>query len=438
MKENIKGTLVKNTDRIFQLIFFAALAFLLFSAGVLVQYFEVWPSGYYTHALEAYQAQQEKQAMIAEAKKQPRMDAAKLTETARVITTNADRMQPGTTLVCGEQSSLFLIDAQGKLLHSWALQYYKAFPNPAHITDPVPDASINCVSAYAYPSGDVLVVYHAVGDTPYGYGLAKLDRESRVIWSYSRNVHHDVYVADDGTIYTLTQEFVKKPIPGLEDAKYPILADGIAILDASGKERDHIPLLEAFLGTPYEEELKKAHPGREKFDYIHTNSIMPLEERLAAKFPMFEVGDLLVSARNYNLVFVVSPKTKKVKWGLQGGWRGQHHARFLDNGAIQIFDNNGFLGEGKNRLSRLLEVDPASGDTSWTYIGKGDGMFYTDWNGSQESQPNGNVLIIASKPGRLLEVARDKQLVWSYTQKMPIYSAHRYAPDYFVEKFLKP
>ena len=428
----------KSSDRVSLAGFLAGLVFLSFSGGVVVQYYGWWPSGYYTEALDAYKAQQEKKAMIAEAKNQPRYTAQQLTEKAKISLFDEKRMQPGNTLICGEQSSLFLINPQGKLLHSWALQYYKAFPERGHSSDPMPDASINCVSAYAYPTGDVLVVYHAVGDTPYGYGLAKLDRESRVIWSYSRNVHHDVYVGDDGTIYTLTQDFVKKPIKGLEDVKYPILNDGIAILDPSGKERDFIPLLEAFIGTRYEEELKKPHRDTEAFDYIHTNSVMPLEERLADKFPMFEVGDLLVSARNYDLLFVVSPKTHKVKWGLKGGWRGQHHARFLENGAIQIFDNNGFLGEGKNHLSRLLEVDPASGDTRWTYIGKGDGMFYTDWNGSQESQPGGNVLIIVSKPGRLLEVTRDKQVVWSYNQKMPIYSAHRYAPDYFVKEFMKP
>jgi hypothetical protein len=34
------------------------------------------------------------------------------------------------------------------------------------------------------PNGDLLAIYAAAGDTPWGYGMVKMDRDSKVIWSY--------------------------------------------------------------------------------------------------------------------------------------------------------------------------------------------------------------------------------------------------------------
>ncbi len=397
----------------------------------------LWPSTYYTDASKAYKAENEKEAAIKAARNQKHFVATDLSNSARVNVVNSARMQAGYTLVCGEQSNLFLIDQEGKLVHEWKLHYHKAWPKPEHVAEPVPDASINCVSAYAYPNGDTLVVYHAVGDTPYGYGIAKMDKDSNVLWTYSKNAHHDVYVADDGKLYTLTQKMTDAPIKGLEDLQYPLLTDYINILSPDGQELDNIPLLDAFIGTKYEDELKREVVRDDNtFDYIHTNSIMPLEPAIADKFPMFEVGDLLVSSRNYNMIFVVSPQTRKVKWVMHGIWRGQHHARFLPNGHIMLFDNNGLINEGRSERSRLLEVDPADGTTPWGYMGKGKAQFYTDWNGSYEMQPNGNVLIASSRQGRLYEVTHDKEVVWAYAMKLPIYCARRYALNYFTKAFV--
>ena len=49
--------------------------------------------------------------------------------------------------------------------------------------------------------------------------------------------------------------------------------------------------------------------------------------------------------------------------------------------------------------------------------------------------PNGNILITESIGGRILEVTRDKQVVWEYTNKIAenqvgvVIRAQRFAPD---------
>lgn len=415
-------------DKLLRIGFFAGLAFLLFTAGIIAGQRHWWPAPLFISALEAYDAQAEKAAAIRDASTRVRLTTANLAHSAKIDILNRDAMSPGPTLVCGENANLFLMSPQGRVLREWKLSYSNVWPHPKHIASPMPDTSINCVSAYAYPNADVLVVFHAIGDTPYGYGLARLDKDSNVIWSYSANAHHDVYVGESGLIYTLTQKFVD--LPG--QSGKPVLLDYVNILSPEGQEQKNIPLMDAFKDTPYEALLTRKKKSDKGFDYTHVNSVMPLEEKWAGKFPMFTPGDMLLSLRNSDTLAVVNPESGKVVWAMQGPWRGQHHARFMENGHIMLFDNNGMAAEGTPQRSRLLEIDPASGAIEWKFQGKGPSTFYTDWNGSEEIQPNGNILIIAGRSGRLLEINRDKELLWSYTLPIPLYCARRYPANYFA------
>ena len=74
-------------------------------------------------------------------------------------------------------------------------------------------------------------------------------------------------------------------------------------------------------------------------DKFHVNDADPLLENLAASVPQFDVGDLLVSYRHANLVYVLDPDTLDVKWWTQGNTSGQHDPDWQNTGFITIFDN---------------------------------------------------------------------------------------------------
>src|SRR5262249_36811864 len=126
-----------------------------------------------------------------------------------------------------------------------------AWPHAPHIKDPIADGQIHWFRCHLYPNGDLLAIYHADGDTPYGYGLVKLDKDSKLLWAYPGRVHHDLDVGEDGTIYTLTQKLESKAPAGLEYLPTPYIADSLVVLSPEGRELDNIPLLEAFANSPY-------------------------------------------------------------------------------------------------------------------------------------------------------------------------------------------
>jgi hypothetical protein len=95
-----------------------------------------------------------------------------------------------------------------------------------------------------------------------------------------------------------------------------------------------------------------------------------------------------------------------------GPWLAPHDPDLLEDGRIMVFDNRGHFGTGG--ASRIVEFDPRNQKTTWTYSGTEAAPFVSALRGRQQALPNGNVLITESAGGRMLEVTRDKEIVWEY------------------------
>ena len=97
------------------------------------------------------------------------------------------------------------------------------------------------------------------------------------------------------------------------------------------------------------------HVANADHDPFHPNDVEPLSESHALAYEMFEAGDLLVSLRSINLLFVVRPSTKKVLWHLSGLTSRQHDPDWNKRGTITVFDNRFHNGS-----SHISEIDPAT------------------------------------------------------------------------------
>ncbi len=373
----------------------------------------------------------------------PAEEAAAAKKKEGVHVDKAEKTGDGFTLyTLTEGARATLIDMRGNVVHQWQLPFRQAWPQPPHITDPLADERIHWFHCYLYPNGDLLAIYHADGDTPYGYGLIKLDKDSKLLWAYADCIHHDVEVDEDGTIYALTQQIVSEPPPGLEFLATPYLTDSLVVLSAQGRKLQTIPLLESFANSPYALTLatgSKSSAGLDvlganvvsaaasappwgdplmnldqKNDLLHANSVRVLPRSLAAKFPLFKPGQVLISVRNLDTVAVLDRHTRRVVWASRGIWRLQHDAEFLDNGHLLVYDNC-----GSPRDSRVLEYDPLTQAVPWAYSNENSLHFRVLFRGMKQRLANGNTFIVDPDNRRLFEVTRDKELVWEYFCPLP-------------------
>jgi hypothetical protein len=364
----------------------------------------------------------------------------------------ADKTFDGFTLytcasITESSTQTFLVNMRGEVVHRWAISFSKIWPSPSHIRSAIRDDLVCFFDNYLYPNGDLLVTFHGLENRANGYGLAKLDKDSNVIWKCSRNIHHDVEVAEDGTIYAIAHKIVQSMPRGLEDLPTPSLIDELIRLSPDGKEiAEPIPILEAFRDSPYapilgtlvlenNRELPMGIDRRRAPDSVpdglheplHMNCVRELPRRLAAKYPTFEPGQLLISMRNMDTIAVVDPHKRSVVWAARGPWRAQHDAQFLDNGHLLIFDN-----AGSPSSSRVLEYEPQTQSFPWWYPQSDNPNFYTMERGMSQRLPNGNTLIVSSQQGKIWEVTPERETVWTLFTNRFVHVGRRYAAEFLT------
>lgn len=417
------------------------LATIFFLLGAAVMYFELPSSDFLAKAFLGARAWNELRQAAGE------MDDESSTPKMLGLIDRPGKTQDGYTLYAcatmeASSTQAFLINMNREVVHRWSISFSNIWPNPPHVHNRVKDSLVCFFGCHLYANGDLLVVMHGLEQKANGYGLVKLDMDSKVIWKYAKNVHHDVTVGEDGTIYAIQHELIHQAPNGLEFLGLPCLVDYLVMLSPDGVPlREPIPILEAFRDSPYAPILSVLEPPRKstkgsrmnsssfdaeilRQDALHTNYVEVLTKELAPAFPLFKVGQVLISMRNLDTIAVLDPETRKIVWAAQGPWKAQHDSQFLRNGNILIFDNQS-LPKG----SRVLEYDPATQAMPWSYSGEKRRPFYTSERGMSQRLKNGNTLIVNSEEGELLEIAATKEPVWSCSLGRFITFGRRYRPD---------
>jgi hypothetical protein len=342
-----------------------------------------------------------------------------------------------------------LIDMRGEVAHRWEMPAGGDWPRKQGVPQPRPGQALHWERCHLYPNGDLLALCCVGIDSPYGFALVKLDRDSNLLWGYSERVHHDVCVGEDGRIYAVAHDVVFHQPSGLEALPSPYTAESLVVLSPQGKELDRVPIGEAFRDSPFlvtflsgavvrpADGRGQGPPGRPPppppgnppppgkpptppgsdtqqddqwelapGDVLHTNSIRVLPRSLAAKFPQFEAGQVLLSLRSPSVLAVLDVKKRSVVWAARGPWRHQHDAQFLDNGRLLLFDNL-----GSPRGSRVLEYDPVTQAVPWSYGGAPGAL--VPLRGSCQRLANGNTLLLDG-PLQVTEVTAEGEARWRW------------------------
>ena len=145
---------------------------------------------------------------------------------------------------------------------------------------------------------------------------------------------------------------------------------------------------------------------------LHMNDVEPFPARLKEGF--FKKGDLLVSLRNINTVFVFNRESEKIKFICTGWFIRQHDPDFIDGNTFSVFDNNLAAPEQCNPQSRIAIVSAPDNTLKTFYEGTAEHPFYTVVCGKHQWLPNGDLLITESFQGKAFEIDRRGEIVWQY------------------------
>jgi hypothetical protein len=284
-----------------------------------------------------------------------------------------------------------LIDSNGKVVHTWQIterhlewetsSEMNKFP---HGFDVRPDGSIIVV----FTRSSSIQRFGPCGDP---------------VWAVKGNFHHSIGAEEENFIWALKKE---------DEHKFDF-ENRIVKLDAHNGR-----VIRSFTVG----QIIKANPDISIFnvdgvfqaewqlsDAFHANDVEPLPAELADAYPDFSAGDLLVSFRNLNLVFVIEQESLKVKWWRIGSWRSQHDPDWQPNGEITVYNNNSPLGP----FSNIVSIDPSTYETEILVDGV-EFNFFSASRGKHQVLPGGNVLITSTNQGRVLEVNSDNQVVFEF------------------------
>ena len=393
---------------------FVAVAFLGFVAGSVATLSEAAPARAVENAYRAGSALYSKLTQYADPLQFDLWRPARTAEQGTTIY-EPDRVQPGLTLfTSGDRQRAQLIDFNGRVVHEWGRPFSELWDRSAAVKAPQPDSHVYIEKSRLYPNGDLLALYVAVGDTPWGYGLVKFDKDNRVLWKYLAHVHHDLDVAPDGKIYVLTQEIGQDDLPQYQHLKAPRIDDYVAILSPDGQELKKIRIIDVMLRSPYARLLDTVpwYIQKGAGDYLHTNAIEILDGRGLVKLPQATPGRVLLSFREIGTIAIMDLDREEIAWATRGPWLRQHDPDLLADGNILLFDNQGHVGPGG--ITRVIEFDPTSQQIVWQYAGTPEHPFESEVRSSQARLANGNTLITESDGGRLFEVARNGDIVWNW------------------------
>ncbi|WP_171236689.1 arylsulfotransferase family protein [Ruegeria sp. HKCCA6837] len=345
------------------------------------------------------------------------------------------KMQPGVTFLVSvfeDRLTARLYGMDGSVLHEWPVDFFelareRATQKAAHKFH----ALIH--GAALLPNGDMLANLD-------GRGTYRISACGDIVWSNDNRSHHALTLDGSGGFWTPV--YVDRYAPNtLVVGGDGFNFDAIARFDLqTGEQTDLIDLVKVLTDGKLEG-MMSMRPVRE--DVAHLNDVDVLSAEMADAFPDFNAGDLLLSFRHYNQIWVLDGETHEIKWYMTGPMKGQHDPDFQADGTITVFDNRaGRVADASNAFkgelggSRILKIDPTSRRVTTIFDGAGEEPFYSQYRGKHQVLENGNILIAETDKGRAFEITPDGKVVWEviniYDEDTVFWmmDAIRYPPSY--------
>jgi hypothetical protein len=401
-----------SSDRFARIVFGGAVASFIFAYGFAAGRYQLFPFQFVNHAAKGF-----REVWNESTGKLPwyykRVAHAEPTRTR-----NSDDAYQGLNLVAkvarDDQLCVEIMDMDGRKLHAWNVDWFEIWPDAQHVPerwDPKSKPGTHVHGCALMENGDLVFSYEACG-------LVRLDRRGKVVWRLPRQTHHSVRRHDDGNLWVCSlryhadpnSQFPNRVAPFVEYTLLEVTPDGRIAEEWSVadllKENGLAGLL--YLGSVNDRSTQIPVPG----DALHLNNVEPFPGTMEEGF--FKHGDILVSLRNINTVFVFNRQNRKIKFISTGQFIRQHDPDFIDGNRFSVFDNNNVAPAGHGQQSRIVIVSAPEKSLEVYFEGNSRIPFYTDILGKHQWLPNGNLLITESTKGRAFEINHRGELVWEY------------------------
>lgn len=352
----------------------------------------------------------------------------------------------GTTIYkpkkCSNGYTLFplkLIDMNGRVVNEWKLDSSRVKAKPAR--------------ARLLKNGHIIVLRGAsmAEDT----GAQEYDWDSRLVWEYFPPLgyvvfHHDIFRKANGNTLlicreTIPEEYMKKVRePKLRNST--MFGDAILEVTPAGRvvwewhgykylDLNHYRIVVSphWHGGGHNNTLS---------DWMHVNTVQALPENKWHEIgdQRFKVGNIMISPRTLDTIYIIDKDTKKIVWSYSGdymgGLSGQHEPHMIEKGLpgegnILVLDNGASPYKDLRHAGRsyVLEINPVSKEIVWKY--ENGEQFHSCYTSSSQRLLNGNTLINETTGRRIFEVTTEGEIVWEYVYiKRVSARAYRYSYDY--------
>lgn len=405
-----------NSSKLSLIFFIFSSIFLVFNGGYLAREFKLFPYQLYTEAVKGWSEISKEQS-----EELPWFYIRTNKKPAEIIK-NISQTQPGLSLVTEMTSDRNIlakvIDLDGKAVHQWDIDWFEMWPNPEHLPEkiiPKSKPGTNIHGAVVMPNGDLVFNFESKG-------LVRIDPNSEVVWRLPYLTHHSVHQHDDGNLWVSGSKYQTEKVARLPNLKPPFYEETILEISPGGKilrewyvadilrKNNYTGML--YMGSLNNE--NTAIQGDDRLlgntDIFHLNDVEPFSDEMQSGF--FQPGDVMVSLRNINTVFVFNIESEEIKFISAGQFVRQHDPDFIDGDTISVFDNNN--ASEPERKSKITIISAKDNSHEVFFAGSQDKKFYTRVMGKHQWQPNGNLLITESMSGRGLEVDPQGNIVWEY------------------------
>lgn len=344
-----------------------------------------------------------------------------------------------------ESNPVYLVDLDGKVVHSW------------RVLGALQLAKLDDEGNLFYITRDRSFTDRA--------GLRKIDAFGNVLWYFKARADHDFDFLPNGNIL----------LNCIEDGQAPAIAPGkirsprLVEIDPRGnvvwewRGEDHLDELTQLLGIGFPKDTSGGqHIVDGTYDWAHNNTCHTIDDNASGeRDPRFRAGNILISYCNLNTIAIIDRTSGRIVWAWgPGTLDGQHNPTMLENGDIVLYDNG-----TRRAYSRILQIDPISGQIVWEYSDPAGGRrkFFSPATSGVYPLPNGNMLVCQSSYvaptsfvrlytavrrhalkkqtgfSRLFEVTPAKGVVWEMvcSHNGPMQYGIYQAPQY-SETYVKP